>query len=253
LVEFRGRGIRVALFRPMLHKASRLRGIPVHAIDGEIGRVEDLLFDDQRWTVRYLVVAAGSWLMGRRVLLSPMSIQQPWDTVELRATLTTDQVRNSPDADAHRPLTRRHEQDLLGHYGYPFYWDGAGIWGAFETPGPLASAPPQEARPSTTEDRHLQSVSDVTGYHIHAADGAIGHVDDFLIDEATWRVSYVQVDTSNWIGGRAVVISPGVMRGIDWTSRAVNVGIPREAVKASPLFESVDLPTGENAPPFALI
>jgi sporulation protein YlmC with PRC-barrel domain len=244
----------------MLHKASRLRGIPVHATDGEIGRVDDLLFDDERWTVRYIVVAAGSWLMGRSVLLSPMSAEAGWDTVELRTRLTTDQVRRSPDAAAHRPLTRQHEAELLGHYGYPFYWGGAGVWGAFGAPGALAAAspppvstPPLQPPRRPAEDRHLQSISDVIGYHILAADGEIGHVDDFLIDEATWRVSYLQVDTSNWIGGRAVVVSPEVLRGIDWTSRLVNVAISREKVKESPVLDSMDVPPGENAPTFALI
>jgi sporulation protein YlmC with PRC-barrel domain len=241
----------------MLHKASRLRGITVHATDGPIGSVDDVYFDDERWTVRYLVVSTGSRLDSRRVLIPPMAADRRWDTVDLRVRLTADQVRRSPGALSHRPVSRQEEAELLQHYGYPYYWGGTGLWGAYGFPAALLAAPRPAAvpvpPPPSADDRHLRSVTEVIGYHIHATDGEIGHVDDFLIDEESWRVQYLQIDTSNWIGGRAVVISPDILRGIDWVNRRVSVGISREAVQASPVLDAVDLPPGENAPPFALI
>ena len=58
----------------MLRSLLDLRNYRIQAIDGHIGGVHDLLFDDQRWTVRYLVVDLGSWLPGRKVLISPNPI-----------------------------------------------------------------------------------------------------------------------------------------------------------------------------------
>jgi uncharacterized protein YrrD len=243
----------------MLHKASRLKGAVVQATDGDIGAVEDLFFDDERWTVRYLVVSTGAWLAGRRVLISPMAVDRSWDTVEIGTRLTRDQIRRCPDADSRRPVSRQHETELLQYYGYPFYWGGSGIWGSYGIPAALLTTPPTPPAAivppprTSTEDQHLRSASEVIGYHLLATDGEIGHIDDFLIDEKSWRIGYVQIDTSNWIGGRAVVISPDVLRGIDWAARRVTVAASRRDVQGSPVLDSVDLPPGETAPPFALI
>jgi hypothetical protein len=209
--------------------------------------------------VRYVVVNAGSGLSARRVLLSPMSMARSWDTVELAVRLTREQIERSPDADAHRPVSRQFETELLQHYGHPFYWGGAGLWGAYGFPAALlegATSPPPLGVPPPTppaRDQHLRSVSEVIGYHLHASDGEIGHVDDFLVDEQSWQIRYLQVDTSNFIGGRAVAVSPQVLTGIDWPSRVVNVDITRAAVKDSPRLDAVEVPSAELAPKFALI
>jgi sporulation protein YlmC with PRC-barrel domain len=244
----------------MVHKASKVRGVTVRATDGEIGTVHDLYFDDEHWTVRYLVVNTGTWLTGRLVLISPMSMEKTWNTAALPVKLTMDQVRHSPQADAHQPISRVHEALLLEHYGYPYYWGAGGVWGAFGYPAGLMAAPPLPASDSAVprprlspEDRHLRSVADVTGYHIRATDGEIGHVDDFLIDERSWTIRYLVLDTSNWIGGQWVVIAPRVLRAIEWTERAMKVDLTRDAVRSSPKLESIELGPAEDAPPFAII
>lgn len=244
----------------MLHKASKIRGTAVQATEGEIGTVQDLYFDDEHWTIRYLVVRTGSWLAGRPVLISPMSVEKRWNTAALPVTLTMDQVRKSPDADTHQPVSRQHETLLLQHYGYPFYWGGAGIWGAHGYPAALLSPPPFPAEPTAApapriapEDRHLRSAAEVTGYHIQATDGEIGHVDDFLIDEESWAIRYLVLDTSNWIGGQWVVISPKVLRGIEWAERLMKIEITRDTVRRSPKLDSIEVGPAEDAPPFAII
>ncbi len=252
----------------MLHHANRLIGATIHAADGTIGRADDLLADTDRWTIRYLVVTTGEWL-GRRVLISPMAVTQAWEGDAVHVTLTREQVRSSPDADPQRPLTRDQEAMLLQYYGHPVYWGGADLWGAYGFPAALMGAPPEPLAPPvlanvTAEQRdasigspgeaaNLVSLADVTGFHIHASDGEIGHVDDFLIDETSWQVQYIRLDTSNWIGGKAVALSPRVMREIDRADRAIRVALSRDQVKASPLLTSVNLAPGELAPPFVLI
>ena len=86
-------------------------------------------------------------------------------------------------------------------------------------------------------DPHLRSIAAVTGYHIHASDGEIGHVEDFLVDEAGWNIRYIKVDTRNWWPGERVLISPYSVREIDWSGRFVHINVNRQTVKDSPPYD----------------
>ena len=114
----------------MLRNFKDLEGYAVGATDGTIGHVEDFFFDDRAWVVRYLVVDTGTWLSSRKVLLSPIAIgRADWTEKVLHVLLTREQVKNSPDIDAAKPVSRQHEVEHFGYYGYPYYWGGAGYWG----------------------------------------------------------------------------------------------------------------------------
>lgn len=102
-------------------------------------------------------------------------------------------------------------------------------------------------------DQHLMSSLQLNGCHIQATDGEIGHVDDMLVDEDSWNIRYVVLDTSNWIGGRAVVVSPRVLKGVDLPDRMVTVDVARDDVRRSPELDSIEVGPGEDAPPFAII
>jgi hypothetical protein len=86
------------------------------------------------------------------------------------------------------------------------------------------------------------------GFHIHASDGVIGHVDDLLIDEIGWVLRYLVADTSNWIGGRSVLISAAAIEGIDPVKQEIYVGMSREAIKNGPSIEAADIPLVETLP-----
>ena len=86
-------------------------------------------------------------------------------------------------------------------------------------------------------DPHLRSVNDTIGYHLEAIDGAIGHVEDFLIDEDDWSVRYLVVDTRNWWPGKKVVIAPSWISDVSWTRSQVVVDLTREAIKGSPAYD----------------
>jgi PRC-barrel domain len=222
----------------MLHKASRIRGVTVRAADGDVGHVEEFYFDDRLWTIRYLVVDTGSWLMHRRVLIPPVSIEPNWTFAGLQSTLTREQIQHSPEIESHPTMSRRDETRVLGHYGYPSYWED-GV-------EPDAAAEPSHVKPG---DEHLSGTKDITGYHLQASDGEIGHVQDVLIDDATWRIRYLVVDTSNWIGGiggKSVVISPTALHGIDWSASRMQVDLTREAIRESPSFDSIEIAPGEG-------
>ena len=81
------------------------------------------------------------------------------------------------------------------------------------------------------------STKEVSGYHIHAFDGSIGHVDDFIVDDESWVIRFLVVDTKNWLPGRKVLIAPLWVDAIDWESRQVRVDMTMEAVKNAPEFD----------------
>ena len=242
----------------MLHLARKIRGAPIRATDGDIGTVLDFFFEEQRWTVRYILVDTGRWFSGKRVLISPMSVRIPWSRAGLDVSLTKEQVWHSPQVDAHA-LSRATEADVLKHYGYPIYWGAPGIWGGFETPAALIAAPLVPPKPEgpvvDVEAQDLRSTHESTGYHLHAADGEIGHVDDFLIGEQSWRIRYLLVDTSNWIGGKSVVVTTDAVKQIDPGRATLHVEATRDEIRNSQSFASMEaaVGTGEVGPPFAIL
>lgn len=225
----------------MLRNVKDLRGFAIHATDGVIGEVDDLYFDDEDWTVRYLIVDTGGWLSGRKVLISPYAIGVPsWEDRQLPVRLTKAQVEGSPDIDTQKPVSRQHEAHYSSYYGYPYYWGSEGLWGLGTYPGILPADVPAETGkpgPQPSDDAHLRSCRELGGYHIQALDGDIGHVEDMLVDDRTWAIRYLTVDTSNWWGGHLVLISPQWVDEVSWSGSKVSVGLTRQAVQEAPPYD----------------
>ena len=242
----------------MLRSMNDLEDYAIRATDGDIGHVKDFYFDDEAWVIRYLVVDTGSWLSSRRVLIAPIAIGEPnWSERLLPVSVTKEQVRNSPDIDTDKPISRQHEVRYLGYYGYPYYWGGTGLLGGGAYPtmmmpgyGGLVSTPhsPQseaeksfereEAARHENDDPHLRSCKAVMGYHVQATDGDIGHIQGLLVDEQTWAIRYVIVNTSNWWMGHQVLIAPQWIENVSWPDATVSVNVTRQAVKDSPPYDS---------------
>ncbi len=94
----------------------------------------------------------------------------------------------------------------------------------------------------------LHKFSRVRGFHLHALDGEVGHVDDFLFDARSWTLKYLVVDTSNWIGGKLVLVSPGVVSGVDVEKQRIDVTLTREQIKGSPSIDNADIALAETLP-----
>jgi hypothetical protein len=227
----------------MLTNATHLEGLVIHATDGELGTVDQLYFDDETWAIRYLTVETGGWLGGRQVLISPFSVvHTDWQAKRLDVALTKKQVENSPDIDTHRPVSRQHEAAYLGYYGYHYYWSGPYLWGPAFYPAGIAIPPTASTeavadrvrREST--DSHLRSTEAVTEYYIEAADGEIGHVDGFVVDDEAWAIRYIEVATRNWWPGKKVLVSPGWIERVSWEESKVYVGLSRKAIKDGPEY-----------------
>jgi hypothetical protein len=244
----------------MMHLAHKITGAAVKGTDGDIGTLEDFYFEEDRWTVRYLLVDTGKWFSGKRVLISPMSVPNEWGRTGVPVRLTKEQVWNSPEFNDGEPLSRIGETHVLAYYGYPDYWGAASVWGNYDNPLALVEGAPKEkiiakSNGIDPEARHLRSIKKSTGYHLHARNGEIGHVDDFLIGEESWRIRYLVVDTSNWIGGRSVIVSPETVEGIDKDRGQLYVAADRDAIKHAPELESIEsaLDLTETGPPFTII
>jgi uncharacterized protein YrrD len=223
---------------PDAQRLKPLLGGSVLALDGDVGAISDFYFDDDSWTVRYIVVDTGRWLRGRQVLVPLWALHAPdWQQARVPVRITRKQVRHSPDIDTHRPVSRRMEAAALSYYRYPAYWAGPALWGHVPAPEPttgIASPDPDALQDTDERGTHLRSVREVTGYHIRARDGDIGHVDDFLINPDTWAIGHLLIDTSNWIGGRAALISRSDVTRVSWPDHVVEVSLSRDAVARSP-------------------
>lgn len=231
----------------MLWDASAIRGYSVHGSDGWLGTVFDALFSDDVWRVRWLVVNTGKWLSDRNVLIHPSALGQPaLAKRQFPVELTKSQIETSPDISADQPVSRQMESRLHDHYGWDRAW-GDGYFGT----GPLAMGLGMQpymlssrsrrlvnpdGRPNDG-DPHLRSIEAITGYHVHATDGAIGHVKDLLVDDVSWGIRYILIDTRNWWPGEEILIAPCSVRDIEWTGKLVALDVTREQVKGSPRYD----------------
>lgn len=234
----------------MILAGSALKGFAIEATDGRIGTVSDFLFDDTTWKIRWMVVQTGSWLTNQKVLVHPSAIlRMDARLEEVLVRLTRQQVRESPGIISDAPVSRQMETNLQGYYGLDPVWGGgnyfgryaSGMGGAFDpSPSGFDSDLLEADRPAASRedgDPHLRSLAAVVGYHIQASDGPIGHVENFLVDDATWGIRYLVIDTKNWWSGQHVLISPFAVRGISWTDRDVTVAVTREQVRGSPAWD----------------
>jgi PRC-barrel domain len=220
---------------------SKLTGYSIGAKDGDIGSVDGVLFDDKLWTVRYLVADTAKWLPGRRVVISPIALGrvEP-DEKRLPVALTKQQVENSPDVDS-RNFSRGHERSYYDYYGWPYYWVGGDVWGGATSPASLAAEKRMEMaalEQQNDDETHLRSAKEVMGYYIEATDGDIGHVEDFVVDDDTWEIRYMVVDTKNWWPGKKVLVAPEWIERVSWSDSRVYVDLSREAIKSGPEFDA---------------
>jgi sporulation protein YlmC with PRC-barrel domain len=241
-----------------------LTGARICATNGEIGRVEELLFDDERWTVRYMVVDAQAWLAERRVLLSPRAVVAvDWDAQTLYLNLRQQQVQDAPHIAIDQPLSRRIETRFNSYYAYPPYWIGDGVWGmgthpytygGFSTaPNHAARAAPHPGRPSIatrhqrndTQDAlrdaiptsYLRRIRSLRDYPIYADDDAIGYVEDVLFDDETWAIRYLVAATPSVWSGSNLLVARTWVTSVDWVGSRLDLDVAGEAVRQSPPFE----------------
>ena len=226
----------------MLQGITPLYGNKLGASDGDIGHVKDFFFDDQNWAIRYVVADTGSWLPERQVLISPHAFVNLHQSAKVLAVnLTRKQIENSPPIESHKPVSRQYEEEYHRYYGWPYYWQGGGLWGmgGFPIlelpPKPLPTVPATVNGPQPKRaDAHLRSTQAVNGYHLQASDGTIGHICDFMMDTRSWAISELVIKIGHRFSGKEVQIPASAVDRISWDESKVFVHLPKEVVEQSP-------------------
>jgi hypothetical protein len=173
------------------------------------------------------------------VLISPYALDRVNTDIYLKQIeihLTKKQTEDSPSLDSDKPVSRQFEHAYYGYHGWPPYWGGPCTWG----PYPYIVRDPEKWREfnqgGKAWDLYLRSMHAVSGHHVQALDGEIGHVADFIIDDEAWAIRYLIIDTHNWWPGKKVLLSPQWIERVSWGERKVFVNLTREAIKQSPEY-----------------
>jgi sporulation protein YlmC with PRC-barrel domain len=232
----------------MKRSIKSLEGYSLKETDGEIGEVDEFYFDDTLWAIRYLVIKTGNWLSGRKVLISPKALLAPdWENEAFPVNLTKKQIENSPDIDTDKPVSRQHEEELFSYYTWDPYWGadahGAAIFGAMPSDlyeSEIAAPENIENPPEENNDPHLRSTSEVKGYTIHATDGEIGKVTDFIVDDSNWKINYLVVDTGTWLNSKNVLLPVGWIKDIKWDNELVIVDVTLAQIENCPSYDDAE-------------
>lgn len=218
-----------------LRRLAELSGYALRARDGDVGKLKDIYFDDRDWTVRYLVVHTGSWLLGRDVLILPGMVEGvDDDTRRIQIELGRKQIEGAPAVEQKTPVSRHYEREYFRYYDWPPYWaDDPLSGGAARLPADVTDMAPKEP-----EHPHLRSGDEVVGYRMRAQDGEVGKVRDFVVEDPGWMIRYVDVATGNWLSGRDVLFACPWIEGIDWFGGEVMIALDREAIETAPAYDS---------------
>jgi hypothetical protein len=166
----------------------RLHWRPVAARDRPAGELADVLFDDQSWAVRYLVIDTVDAMPRRDVLVTPAQVESLAPALRLR--LTRDELKQCPDLDEDRPVYLQYDMR-----GVP--------------------------RPA---DPHLRSAEMILGFAVRTAGSAAGRLKDVELDAERWQVATLIVDSGVWLPGKRREIAPREVRAIDWIARSIDLG-----------------------------
>jgi sporulation protein YlmC with PRC-barrel domain len=211
----------------MLHTLSELMKYSVHTTDGEIGSVRNFLFDDITWGIRYLVVDVGRWLEHRNVVLAISTVEQPnRENKSFHVRLTKEQVRDSPDVDTEKPVSRQQEIAMEEYFGKFATWVNRNL--DCGPPIPTGRKYPVHSK----EDPHLRSARNLFGYEVRGTDGEMGRLESFILDDTTWHIGYLEVRAGKWLFDRTVLIPTRWIESVSWDNCRVNLHHSRSGLTA---------------------
>ncbi len=228
----------------MLISLKDLKGYSIQAKDGQVGKANDFYFDEQTWTVRYLVDKTGIWLFGRQILLSPVAIAKVDPaTKTLSFNLKQAEITNSPQVGQETLLSKDMEKSLIDYYRWPTYLGGPDSLteaGYTQTQGPyplrirdirkIVQAGDQE-KPA------LRSSELVLGYAVASNDAVFGQIADFFVDTDSWEIRYILINTGRAATDKKVLIDPEWIDWISWKQARVSVSMDREKIQGCPSFD----------------
>jgi sporulation protein YlmC with PRC-barrel domain len=195
----------------MLRGVHRLRGFTIHAIDGELGKVEDFYFDYSDRKIHYAIVKLGGMFQSRDVLIC-VSELGPSGLSGVASDLTVLQIQTSPEIDSSKPLSRDQDEELQRHYGIKCHLY------------------------SDDKVSSLRRISSLTNFTLIARDGEAGRVEDIIIDDEIWLVKYLVISTGSWTGKR-VLVDISMSKKIDWEQSKIEFDLPKGKISDSPKYD----------------
>jgi hypothetical protein len=209
----------------MLHDLETLIGSSVMATDGEIGTVRNFLFDGLSWTIHYLVVDVGTWFKRRDVVLAISAVEQPdREKRTINVRLTREQVRDSPDVDTEKPVSRQQAIAMEEYFGKFTSWASTQLGGGAQCPTGM------KYPVHTKEDPHLRSACDLIDYQVWGSDGEVGRLEGLIMDEASWHLGYLDVKAGDWLLNRSVLIPTLWVKSVSWADLRINLHHSRDGI-----------------------
>lgn len=236
----------------MLKPLSDYSGLILKTVDDEdIGEVKDFYFDDETWTVRYMIVSSEKG----DILISTFSVRE-FDRLSksLKSNLSAKKVISAPRADLVRPVSKLEEERLANYYGWPMYW----VWGG-ATSG-VGMYPPEAISSANTpeineyyqkqyqelqakiEKSTLRSYKEIIHYGIDTGNEKFGQVEDLLVDDDTFKIRYVVIDTIRFFPSKNVLVASEWIEDVSWDERVFRTNLSKESIKKSPSYEKSHSP-----------
>lgn len=197
--------------------------------------MRDFYFDDKNWVIRYLIADTGNWLVGNKVLISPVSLGEPrWEDKAFPVQLTKQQIENSPSVSKEQPVSKQKESELVEYYDWPIYW-----------PVGHTGLPPHisvvertmaDSKKESEGDPHLRSFHEIKGYNCQTSGENFGHIDDLIVADDTWTIRYLVIKTRTFLPGKKVLVSPMWAEKFAWSERKVYLSVSKNAIQNSPEF-----------------
>jgi hypothetical protein len=229
----------------MERNVNSLVGFSMEAINGEIGKVEDFYFNDQDWTIRYLMAKTVIWPDSRKVLISPKTlISSHRNGGTSTANFTKMQIANGEEDGSEKPVSWQQQAELYLYYpwhslwGTSFYSERIGkIDKTYSGEDITVQDPTNKNGKRIDENQHWWSTLAVNGYRIHGLDGEIGSITDFIIDDQSWQLTYLVVDTNHRSDRKRVMIPVSYIRELQWVNSRMDVNLSVISLKDSKVFE----------------
>jgi len=231
----------------MLRKLSDLEKFQVKGRDGDLGKVSDFYFDQERFILRYLVIDTGHWLQHELTLISTEDFEDiHYKDKIIEVNMNKEELESGPSLEKNKPISKIMEEKVVHHYDWPLYWSSANLSGSEAAP----DNPPQrdklfgyddmsdEEKKAKEEevDSNLRSFNEIKGYHIHATDKEFGHLEDLFVDEEGWIIRYLLIDTRNLLPGKNVLIAPEWIDYISWDKEDIFVNKTKKEIKEAPEY-----------------
>lgn len=229
----------------MKRSLNELIGYSIQAIDGEKGKVNDILFDDETWIIRYIEADLGTLFSRKRVLIPRNYLREPvWEEKHFPIELTVKKIEDSPDIETDLPFSREYEKELMEHYGQKPYW-AVNIAAYAARKSVLNPDIPLKTPVNSFDEKkiqtHLRSFNEISGYSVHAMDERFGHIDDLIIDDVDWQILHVIIETKNLLPwGKKVMLPIEIINKISFIEREASVRLTKETIEKAPEYNPAE-------------